>query len=207
MAGQRAARDRDRPDRGGAPRGDGHHRLAGAGGGDPLLRLAPRGDAGRPGAREVPRGVRRQRLGTFDEYITPGYQGITEIVSSFDLWKKWLEGGPENRVDSRAFVKARLFDAIVGNWDRHQGQWRWARFPDKPLWVPMPEDADQALTRYEGVVIAAGRTMIPRFMRYSGEYPGRLEGLTANNADVTRWFPAESSGRSGRKWRASSRRR
>ena len=130
-------------------------------------------------------------VGTFDEYPMPGYQGLTEIISTDDLWKKWLEGGPENRVDSRAFVKARLFDTVVGNWDRHQGQWRWARFPGKPLWVPMPEDADQALTRYEGVVIDAGRTMIPRFMRYSGEYPGRLEGLTANNADVTRWFPAE----------------
>ena len=130
-------------------------------------------------------------VGTFDEYPMPGYQGLTQIISTDDLWKKWLEGGPENRVDSRAFVKARLFDTVVGNWDRHQGQWRWARFPDKPLWVPMPEDADQALTRYEGVVIDAGRTMIPRFMRYSGEYPGRLEGLTANNADVTRWFPAE----------------
>ena len=33
-------------------------------------------------------------VGTLDEYITPGYEGITEIVSSFDLWKKWLEGGP-----------------------------------------------------------------------------------------------------------------
>ena len=65
-------------------------------------------------------------VGTFDEYITPGYQGITEIVSSFDLWQKWREGGPANRVDSRAFLKARLFDLVVGNWDRHQGQWRWA---------------------------------------------------------------------------------
>ena len=33
-------------------------------------------------------------VGTFDEYITPGYEGITEIVSSFELWTKWREGGP-----------------------------------------------------------------------------------------------------------------
>jgi hypothetical protein len=130
-------------------------------------------------------------VGTFDEYPLPGYQGMTEIISTEDLWKKWLEGGPENRVDSRAFVKARLFDLTVGNWDRHQGQWRWARIPGHPLWEPVPEDADQAFTRYEGTVLAAGRTMMPRFMRYSGQYPGRLEGLTTNNGDVTRWFPAD----------------
>ena len=127
-------------------------------------------------------------VGTFDEYPTPGYKGITEIVSSFDLWKKWREGGPENRVDSRAFLKARLFDLVVGNWDRHQAQWRWARIPGHPLWEPLPEDADQAFTRYEGKAIAAARTVVPRFMRYSGEYPKRIEGLTANNYDVTRWL-------------------
>jgi hypothetical protein len=130
-------------------------------------------------------------VGTFDEYITPGYQGITEIVSTFDLWKKWREGGPENRVDSRAFLKARLFDLAVGNWDRHQAQWRWARVPGQPLWEPLPEDADQAFTRYEGTAMAAARFAVPRFMRYSGEYPKRIEGLTTNNYDVTRWLLAD----------------
>jgi hypothetical protein len=130
-------------------------------------------------------------VGTFDEYITPGYEGITEIVSTFDLWTKWREGGPENRVDSRAFLRARLFDLVVGNWDRHQGQWRWARFPGRPLWEPLPEDADQAFTRYEGKAMGVARTVVPRFMRYSGKYPKRIEGLTTNNYDVTRWLLAD----------------
>ena len=130
-------------------------------------------------------------LGTFDEYISPGYEGITGIVSTSELWKKWREGGPENRVDSRAFLKARLFDLAVGNWDRHQGQWRWARVPGQPLWEPLPEDADQAFTRYEGRAMGAARSVVPRFMRYSGEYPKRIEGLTTNNYDVTRWLLAD----------------
>jgi hypothetical protein len=130
-------------------------------------------------------------IGTFDEYPTPGYQGITEIISTGELWKKWLEGGPQNRVDSRAFVKARLFDLVTGNWDRHQDQWRWAHVQGHTPWEPVPEDADQAFTRYGGRAVAAARHLIPRFMEYSGEYPGRMEGLTANNADVTRWFPAD----------------
>ncbi len=130
-------------------------------------------------------------VGTLDEYPTPGWKDVTEIVSTFELWKKWCEGGPGNRIDSRAFLKARLFDLVVGNWDRHQGQWRWARIPGRPQWVPLPEDADQAFTRYEGRAVGMVRSVVPRFMRYTGEYPKRIEGLTTNNYDVTRWLLAD----------------
>jgi hypothetical protein len=57
--------------------------------------------------------------------------------------------------------------------------------------MPLPEDADQAFTRYEGKAMGAVRSVVPRFMRYSGEYPKRMEGLTANNYDVTRWLLAD----------------
>jgi len=129
-------------------------------------------------------------VGTLDEYLGPGARGIREVVSTAELWKRWREDGADNRVDARGFLKARLFDLVVGNWDRHQGQWRWARVGDDPVWVPLPEDADQAFTRYEGHALGAARKVVPRFMRYSGEYPKRIEGLTANNYDVTRWLLA-----------------
>ena len=61
VAGERAQGDRDRPDGRGPPGGDGHHRLARAVGGHPLLLVAARRDAGRPGARRVPQVVRRRR--------------------------------------------------------------------------------------------------------------------------------------------------
>ena len=32
---------------------------------------------------------------------------------------------PRNTVDDRYFLRARLLDAMVGDWDRHSGQWRW----------------------------------------------------------------------------------
>ena len=130
-------------------------------------------------------------VGTFDEYIGPGLRGHHRdrvLVRPVD---EVARGRPGNRVDSRAFLKARLFDLVVGNWDRHQGQWRWARVPGQPLWEPLPEDADQAFTRYEGKAMGAVRSVVPRFMRYSGEYPKRMEGLTTNNYDVTRWLLAD----------------
>jgi hypothetical protein len=127
------------------------------------------------------------QVGTFDSYPLPGVDGITEIVGSQDFYLKWLES-PQNRVDSRQFLKARLLDLATGNWDRHRNQWRWARVDGHELWQPVPEDPDQCFSRYGGWGIAGVRRMQPKFMEYSGEYPGKIEGLTYNNGDVNRWL-------------------
>lgn len=127
------------------------------------------------------------KVGTFFEYPTPGFEGATEVVSSQELFSKWLEG-PDNRVDSRAFLKARLLDLLVGNWDRHRNQWRWARQPGKPFWQPVPEDPDQSFSKYEGAAVAYGRALEPKLMSYEAKYPGRIEGLVYNSSDVNRWL-------------------
>ena len=44
----------------------------------------------------------------------------------------------------------------MGDWDRHRKQWRWAKLPGNPLWVPIPEDRDQAFSRYEGWLLDSG---------------------------------------------------
>jgi hypothetical protein len=30
-------------------------------------------------------------------------------------------------VDARSYLKGRLFDMFLGDWDRHQSQWEWVR--------------------------------------------------------------------------------
>ena len=164
------------------------HRLARAVGRDPVLRLAAGRDAGRPCARGVPQDLRRRGREPSTSTSGPASGASPRSSPRASCGRSGSEGGVENRVDSRAFLKARLFDLVVGNWDRHQAQWRWARVDGQPLWVPLPEDADQAFTRYEGRAMGAARKVVPRFMRYSGEYPKRIEGLTTNNYDVTRWL-------------------
>src|SRR5262245_20803743 len=58
---------------------------------------------------------------------TPGFLGATEILSTAQLWERWLAG--EGFVDTQALLRARLFDVFIGDWDRHNGQWRWMRLP------------------------------------------------------------------------------
>jgi len=55
----------------------------------------------------------------------------------------------------KAMLKARLFDMITGDWDRHQGQWRWGKYDSlgATWYYPVPGDRDQAFFRAKGVLI------------------------------------------------------
>lgn len=71
------------------------------------------------------------------------------LISTDDLLKK-LRKDEDNEVDKVAYVRARLFDMMIGDWDRHTDQWRWAEFKNKEsgkvLYKPIPRDRDQAFS-------------------------------------------------------------
>ena len=76
-----------------------------------------------------------------------GYSNTLE--STDDILKK-LRTDKKYLVDNTAYIKARLFDMMIGDWDRHTDQWRWARFKDKEndkiIYKPVPRDRDQAFS-------------------------------------------------------------
>lgn len=129
-------------------------------------------------------------LGTLEEYPTPasdtftGTFGAIEIINSEKMRDKILSG-PENRIDSRAFLRARLVDILLGDWDRHRNQWRWAKIPHKKNWQPIPEDRDQAFASYEGLVLSWVRWGNPQLVKFKGSIPG-MEGMTWNGREVDR---------------------
>ncbi|RYY86999.1 MAG: hypothetical protein EOO15_13065 [Chitinophagaceae bacterium] len=83
----------------------------------------------------------------------PNFGNATEIIGS-DKLKEHLATKPNHRVDQEAYVRARLFDMFIGDWDRHEDQWRWARFKegDRTLYRPIPRDRDQAYALFQGVI-------------------------------------------------------
>jgi hypothetical protein len=121
-------------------------------------------------------------LGTIEEYPgpaangQPGFAGATEIIASDELLER-LRATSGERVDSRAYLRARLMDLFLGDWDRHTRQWRWAKVPGTPGWQPIPEDRDFAFCRFEGAVLALSRNWYPRWVTFGDRYPEML-GLT-----------------------------
>ncbi len=115
---------------------------------------------------------------------SPGFEGATEILKHDEFYKR-IESDPTNRADARALLKARLLDIMIGDFDRHRDQWRWAKLPGKEQWQPIPDDRDQAFCRYEGLVLALARPRVPILQNYSDHYPG-MEGLVWNGRDQDR---------------------
>jgi hypothetical protein len=61
-----------------------------------------------------------------------------------------LQHDHDNRVDEREVLRARLFDVFIGDWDRHDDQWRWtgSRHGEGVRYFrPVPRDRDQAFLR------------------------------------------------------------
>lgn len=133
--------------------------------------------------------------GTFEEFPSvpgdgrPGFAGAVEILAH-EKFHERLRASPEVRVDARALLNSRLLDLFMGDWDRHRRQWRWARVPDRPGWQPLPEDRDQAFSRFEGLFLELGRSAQPRFTNFGSEYPG-IKGLTYNGWEQDRQLLAE----------------
>jgi len=130
-------------------------------------------------------------LGTIDEFssvpsgMETGSFSATEILDSMEMWKRLL-AGPENRIDSGEYLKARFLDILIGDWDRHRFQWRWAKIPGKSLWQPIPEDRDQAFASYEGLLLSWIRFRFPQLVKLTDSIPG-IEGLTWNGWEIDRW--------------------
>ena len=124
------------------------------------------------------------------------------LISTDDLLKN-LRKNDTHYVDERAYVRARLFDMLIGDWDRHEDQWRWAVFKDKngnDMYRPVPRDRDQAFSiMADGFLLNIATTLVPalRLMQsYDEELrspkwfnlePYPLDMALINNADRALW--------------------
>lgn len=133
-------------------------------------------------------------LGTIEERPTdegPGFAGADKIISTEDLFER-LEQHQDERVDARAYLTARLVDLFLGDWDRHQDQWRWARLAkgDSVPWTPIPRDRDQAFARFDGLLLGLARLSAPQLVEFADAYPSMV-GLTWNARVVDRRLLSE----------------
>lgn len=117
--------------------------------------------------------------------------GAFEIIGTDSLVAR-ANRSPDDRVDAQAFLTARLFDLLIGDWDRHSDQWAWARFDDQVprRWQPIPRDRDQAFAKYDGFLLNPARQTLPILTNFKSKYP-YLPGATWNGRDLDRRFLVE----------------
>ena len=89
-----------------------------------------------------------------DQSDAPNF-GYSEDVKGTEKMYEKIRSENDHRVDQKAFVKARLFDMFMGDWGRHDDQWRWAEFDtaDYKIYKPVPRDRDQAYTMFDGFLL------------------------------------------------------
>lgn len=81
-------------------------------------------------------------------------KGIKEIMDNEGLLKLKLEKGEDVTLDQNALIRARLFDLLIGDWDRHAKQLGWAvqEKEGKFTAIPVPTDRDNAFFNLGGVI-------------------------------------------------------
>ncbi len=88
---------------------------------------------------------------------------------------KALVADHNNRVDGEEFLRARLLDLLIGDWDRHEDQWRWTYNKDGKdrIFTAVPRDRDQALHVMQGVLpwVAKHEWLVPTLDNFDGPIP------------------------------------
>jgi hypothetical protein len=125
-----------------------------------------------------------------NEENNPAFGYSRNVVNSEKLFEKILSNS-NHQVDEKAFIKARLFDMLIGDWDRHEDQWMWAGFKenDKTIYRPIPRDRDQAFSRLDGAIPQL--TTKKWAIRKVQDFDYRIEdlaGLNMNGRFVDRSF-------------------
>ena len=111
---------------------------------------------------------------------------------STDKMLSKIHGDNDHQVKQKEVLKARIFDLWIGDWDRHDDQWRWIGEKKKKGWefTPMPRDRDQAFFVNEGLIpkIGSRKWLIPKFQGFGYETPRFVAGFMFNGRYFDRSF-------------------
>jgi len=104
------------------------------------------------------------------------FGGAVNIEKSFKVFGK-LYNDYNNTIDSKEYARARVFDIWIGDWSKHEDNWKWAGFAEYggKIYRPIPRDRDHAFSRWDGILpwIADREWAVP-----NGENFGeRIHGL------------------------------
>ncbi len=107
-----------------------------------------------------------------------------KLISTDDVLKETLKD-ESIIIDEKSYIRARLFDMLIGDWDRHEDQWRWAQFKEnkKTVYRPVPRDRDQVFSKMSDGFLMRFTTKVVPALRLMQSYDEELKN--------PKWFNLE----------------
>lgn len=97
----------------------------------------------------------------------------------------------DNKVDEKLVLRARLLDMLLGDWDRHEDQWRWEKTEGKKgdVYKPVPRDRDQVFYYTDGLFpwIVSHQWLSSKFQGY-GDHIRDIKGWNVQARYFDRYF-------------------
>ncbi|WP_246160842.1 hypothetical protein [Maribacter flavus] len=93
------------------------------------------------------------------------FKQVKEIVDTEKLQESKMELGAMLKIDKSAFIRARLLDIVIGDWDRHSKQWGWVVIENETghMAIPLAGDRDNAFFSIDGIIpsIISNKYILP----------------------------------------------
>jgi hypothetical protein len=130
------------------------------------------------------------RLAYLEEHLNSSWKETERYGYPLDIVNtdEMLENQKKEDVplDTLMYLRSRLFDMLIGDWDRHEGQWEWAlkERGGKKIYEPLPKDRDNAFFRFdEGLFSHITLLFTKKFQSFRKEY-GQVSGLMQQSRDL-----------------------
>jgi hypothetical protein len=106
-----------------------------------------------------------------DPELVPEYQPGAIAIADSDSLILWIKRRPSERVHPTQYLTARLVDMLLNNWDRHPGNWKWARLREGGPWHPISRDMDNVFVSQDGLLPELARHMTPKAVTFDSTFP------------------------------------
>ena len=103
------------------------------------------------------------------------FANADDILQSRKLFRE-LYDDKKNKIAADEFLRARLFDILIGDWSKHENNWKWAEYEqeDSSLFRPIPRDRDHVFSKWDGILpwIADREWLLPNTEGFDYEIDG-----------------------------------
>ena len=115
---------------------------------------------------------------------TPEFNNAIKLIDTEDMIE--LAQTEEIPVDTLLYARSRLFDLLISDWDRHEGNWEWAlvKKDGQEVLQPVPVDRDGAFYNFQnGIINQLVLFFNNKFQSFTPEFKG-VEGLMVQSKDL-----------------------